>query len=183
MGECPDMGIWVKAPISLNFLQKFVWVSFENTFIDRYQVRIYPKPYNPLKPIEYLYFNIYNHCYQRSSHSGEFLARFQAMYLFSLSVAGWILLMQTVYLRMIEHSWFSSRPGAMTFAVTIYLLTAAISHRIFIIKEQDQKIFGKYEESWNNSPYKKRDLMISLFIMVVPYILLVSIATFFPRES
>jgi len=105
------------------------------------------------------------------------------MYLFSLSVGGWILLMQTVYLRMIDHSWFSSRSGAMMFAITIYLLTAMISHRVFIINERDQKIFGKYEESWNSNPNKKRDLMISLFIMVVPYILLVSLATFFPRES
>lgn len=172
-----------KSPLKYNFPGKFVWVSSKNTFIDRYQVRIYPKPYNPLKPIEYLYFNIYNHCYQRSAHSGEFLARFQAMYLFSLSVGGWILLMQTVYLRMIDHSWFSSRSGAMMFAITIYLLTAMISHRVFIINERDQKIFGKYEESWNSNPNKKRDLMISLFIMVVPYILLVSLATFFPRES
>ena len=136
-----------------------------------------------MKPIEYLYFNIYNHFYQRSYHSRDFLARIQALYLFSLSVGGWILLMETVYLRMIRHSWFSSKPGATLFAGVVYLLTALIFNHIFIVNERDRKIFGKYEEEWGRNPKKKRDLLISVFVIMAPYALLVSLALFFPRHK
>jgi hypothetical protein len=136
-----------------------------------------------MKPIEYLYFNIYNHFYQRSYHSRDFLARIQALYLFSLSVGGWILLMETVYLRMIRHSWFSSKPGATLFAGVVYLLTALIFNHIFIVNERDRKIFGKYEEEWGRNPKKKRDLLISVFVIMAPYALLVSLAIFFPRHK
>jgi hypothetical protein len=135
-----------------------------------------------MKPIEYLYFNIYNHFYQRSYQAQDFSARIQAMYLFSLSAGGWMLLLETAYLRMIRHSWFSSKPGATIFAGTVYLLTALLFNHIFIVKEKDRKIYGKYEEAWDRNPWKKRDLLISVFVIIVPYIFLVSLAIFFPRH-
>ena len=134
-----------------------------------------------MKPIDYLYFNIYNHFYQRS-YASQFFVRIQAMYLFSLSVGGWMLLMETAYLRMIRHSWFSSKPLATIFAATVYLLTAFIFNHIYIVNERDRKIFGKYEEEWDRNPNKKRDLIISVFVIVVPYLFLVSISIFFPRH-
>jgi hypothetical protein len=136
-----------------------------------------------MKPIEYLYFNIYNHFYQRSYHPRDFYARIQAMYLVALSAGGWILLMEAAYLRIISHSWFSSRPGATLFAATVYTLTALIFHHIFIVNERDLKILGKYEAQWDRNPKKKRDLIISVFIIVVPYLFLVSLAIFFPRHA
>jgi hypothetical protein len=104
------------------------------------------------------------------------------MYLFSLSVGGWMLLMETAYLRMIRHSWFTTKPGASIFAATVYLLTALIFNHIFIVNERDRKIFGKYEGEWDRNPNKKRDLMISVFVIVVPYLFLVSLSIFFPRH-
>jgi hypothetical protein len=135
-----------------------------------------------MKPIDYLYFNIYNHFYQRS-YASQFYARIQAMYLFSLSVGGWMLLMETAYLRMIRHSWFTTKPGATIFAATVYLLTALIFNHIFIVNERDRKIFGKYEEEWDRNPNKKRDFMISVFVIAVPYLFLISLSIFFPRHS
>ena len=135
-----------------------------------------------MQRIDYLYFNIYNHFYQRSYHLRDFYARIQAMYLFSLSVGGWILFLEAAYLRMNRHSWFSSKPGAILFAATVYLLTVLIFHQIFIVNERDRKIFGKYEEKWDRNPNKKRDLLISVFVIVVPYLLLVSLAKLFPRH-
>jgi hypothetical protein len=135
-----------------------------------------------MKPIDYLYFNIYNHFYQRSYSSRDFSVRIQAMYLFSLSAGGWILFLETVYLRTIRHSWFSSKPGATLFAATVYLLTALVLNHIFIVKERDRKIFGKYEEKWDRNPKKRRDLLISVFVIVAPYIFLVSLAILFPRH-
>ena len=136
-----------------------------------------------MKPIEYLYFNIYNHFYQRSYDSRSYSARIQAMYLVALSAGGWILLMEAAYLRIISHSWFSSRPGATLFAATVYTLTALIFHHIFIVNERDLKILGKFEEQWDRNPKKKRDLIISVFVIVVPYLFLVSLAIFFPRHA
>lgn len=135
-----------------------------------------------MKPIDYLYFNIYNHFYQRSYQAREFYARIQAMYLFSLSAGGWLLLVEAIYLRIIRHSWFSSKPGAAIFAAAVYLLTALIFHHIFIVKERDLKIFGKYEKKWDRNPNKKRDLLISAFVIVAPYIFLAALSKFFPRH-
>jgi hypothetical protein len=137
---------------------------------------------NPMKPIDYLYFNIYNHFYQRSYSSRDFYARIQAMYLFSLSVGGWLLFLEAAYLRTIRHSWFSSKPGATFFAATVYLFTVLIFNHIFIVNERDRKIFGKYEEGWSRNPKKRRDLLISVFVIVAPYVLLASLAKFFPRH-
>jgi hypothetical protein len=134
-----------------------------------------------MKPIDYLYFNIYNHFYQRS-YNRDFYARIQAMYLFSFSAGGWILFFEAAYLRTIRHSWFSSKPGATIFAATVYLLTAIVLNHIFIVNERDRMIFGKYEEKWDRNPKKKRDLLISVFVLVVPYLFLVSLAKFFPRH-
>jgi hypothetical protein len=135
-----------------------------------------------MKPIEYLYFNIYNHFYKRSYSTQDFYARIQAMYLFSLFAGGWILFLETVYLRMFRHSWFSSKPGATLFAATVYLLTALVLNQIFIVNERDRKIYGKYEEKWDRNPKKKRDLLISVFMIVAPYVCLVSLAKLFPRH-
>jgi hypothetical protein len=135
-----------------------------------------------MKPIDYLYFNIYNHFYQRSLHAQDFYARIQAMYLFSFSAGGWILFLEAAYLRMIRHSWFSSKPGATIFAAAVYLMTALVLHHIFIVNERDLKIFQKYEEGWDRNQKKKRDLLISVFVIVAPYLFLVSLARFFPRH-
>src|SRR5450755_1135081 len=129
-----------------------------------------------MKPIEYLYFNIYNHFYRRSLSAQDFYARIQAMYLFSLSVGGWILFLEAVYLRLIRHSWFSSKPGASLFAAAVYLLTALVLHHIFIVNERDRKIFEKYGEKWDRNQKKKRDLLISVFVIVAPYVFLVTIS-------
>jgi len=135
-----------------------------------------------MKPIDYLYFNIYNHFYQRSYSARDFLARIQAMYLFSFSGGGWLLFFEAVYLRLIRHSWFNSRPGAGMFAGTAYILTAMIFHHIFIVNERDRKILGKFEDAWERNPNKKRDLLISAFIIVLPYVLLVGLSILFPRN-
>jgi hypothetical protein len=135
-----------------------------------------------MKPIEYLYFNIYNHFYRRSLSAQDFYARIQAMYLFSLSVGGWILFLEAVYLRLIRHSWFSSKSGSIFFCAFVLLFTAKIFIYIFIVNESDRKIFGKYEEGWDRNPNKQRDLVISVFIIVVPYLMLGSLSYFFPRH-
>ena len=135
-----------------------------------------------MKSIEYLYFNIYNHFYRRTDNLREFYARIQAMYLFSLSMGGWVLFLETVYLRIVRYSWFSSRFGATLFAATVYLFTAMVFNHIFIVNERDRRIFEKYEEKWDRNPKKRRDLMISVFVIVVPYIFLVSLAKLFPRH-
>lgn len=135
-----------------------------------------------MKPIDYLYFNIYNHFYQRSYSSQDFYARIQAMYLFSFSVGGWILFLEAAYLRIIRYSWFTSKPASTMFAATVYVLTAMVFNYIFIVNERDRKIYGKYEEAWDRNPNKKRDMQISVFVIVVPYIFLVLLSVFFPRH-
>jgi hypothetical protein len=136
-----------------------------------------------MKPIDYFYFNIYNHFYRRSHQLQDFSARIQAMYLFSLCAGGWLLFLEAVYLRVYRHSWFSSRPISTLFAGAVYLLTASVFHHIFIVKERDRAILGKYEEAWERNANKKRDLLISAFLIVVPYVLLISLTKFFPRHG
>jgi hypothetical protein len=97
-------------------------------------------------------------------------------------MGGWVLFLETVYLRIVRYSWFSSRFGATLFAATVYLFTAMVFNHIFIVNERDRRIFEKYEEKWDRNPKKRRDLMISVFVIVVPYIFLVSLAKLFPRH-
>ncbi len=135
-----------------------------------------------MKPIDYLYFNIYNHFYQRSISSQDYLARMQAVYLFSFSAGGWVLFLEAVYLRIIKHSWFTSKPGASIFAATVYILTAIILNHIFVVNERDRMIYEKYESKWDSNQKKKRDFLISVFVIAIPYVFLVTLSILFPRH-
>src|SRR5258706_14661247 len=98
-----------------------------------------------MKHIDYLYFNIYNYFYRISQYQQSFNVRIQAMYLFSLGLGGWLLLLEALYLHLMKHAWFSSPAVSAVFAVSIYTLTSALFNYIFIVKHRDLKIFGKYE--------------------------------------
>ncbi|MES1249437.1 MAG: hypothetical protein ABUL46_02065, partial [Chitinophaga rupis] len=74
-------------------------------------------------------------------------------------------------------------PGAAFFAAAVYLLTAWVFHHIFIVHERDRKIYGKYEERWDRNPRKRRDLLISVFVIAAPYLLLALLSLFFPRQA
>jgi hypothetical protein len=136
-----------------------------------------------MKQLEYLYFNIYTHCSKRSFYPGDLYVRLRTMYLLCLSAGGWILLLQASFLRLIRHSWFSSQSSAMMFAMSVYLVIGFIFHRIFIVNEHDQKIFNKYAQSWDSNPNKKRDLLLSVLVTVIPYLLLLSLKLFFSRPQ
>lgn len=134
-----------------------------------------------MKHIDYLYFNIYDYFHRLSSYRQNFNARIQAMYLFSLGLGGWLLLLQTSYLRLIMHHRFSSRGESAIFAFSIYMLTAAMSNYIFIIKHRDLKILDKYEDIAGQNPKRKAHFLISLGILVMPYLILFGFAVVFPR--
>jgi hypothetical protein len=104
------------------------------------------------------------------------------MYILSLSAGGWILFLQAAYLRLILNSWFSSQPGAMFFAISVYLIIGLAFYHIFIVNKRDEKILNKFEHLRLNDTNKKRDLLLSLFVAIVPYVLMVSLKVFFPRE-
>jgi hypothetical protein len=103
------------------------------------------------------------------------------MFLFSLGSGGWLLLMESVYLKFVKHTRFASPMQSMIFASSIYFLTAALFHYIFIVRDRDQKIFGKYEELAEQHPKQKRHLLISLFVLALPYLVLAAFAIIFPR--
>ena len=132
-----------------------------------------------MKHIDYLYFNIYYYFYRSSRQSLNF--RTQTMYLFSLGSGGWLLLFESIYLRFIKHTRFSSPMQSMVFASSIYVLTAVLFNYIFIVKDRDQKIFGKYEGLAGEHPKTKRHLMWSFFVLALPYLVLIVFAILFPR--
>jgi hypothetical protein len=136
-----------------------------------------------MKHVDYLYFNIYDYFYRISLERKNFNARVQAMYLFSLGSGGWVLLLEALYLHVIKHSRFSSRVESTIFAASIYMLTLVLFNYIFITKDRDLKIFGKYEELSIPNPKRKRDLIISLGVLSIPYIVLIIFAVFFPRHG
>jgi len=103
------------------------------------------------------------------------------MYLLALSVGGWILFLQLLFLRFIKHAWFSTHPGGMFYALTIYTGITLLFHRILIVKEHDQRIFNKYVSNWQNNSNKKRDLFLALSIAAAPYVMMFGIKIFFPR--
>ena len=135
-----------------------------------------------MKHIDYLYFNIYSYFYRTSLDRQNFNTRIQTMYLFSLGSGGWLLLLESLYLHTWRHSWFSSQGQSGLFAVSLYALTSVLFYNIFITRDRDLEIFGKYKESWSRNPKRKRHFIISVFVLVMPYLMLISLAVFFPRN-
>jgi hypothetical protein len=134
-----------------------------------------------MKHIDYLYFNIYHYFHRISLYRQNFNARMQAMYLFSLGSGGWLLLLEAFYLHVIKHSRFVSRVESTVFAAMIYMLTAVFFNYIFIVKDRDQKIFGKYEELASQNPKRKIHLIVSVGVLLVPYLALLVFAVLSPR--
>ena len=133
-----------------------------------------------MKQIDYLYFNIYNYFNHVGVCKQNFNARFQAMYLFSLGMGGWLLFFQAVYLHL-NHSRFSSRGESTIFASAILLLAGILSNYIFIVKQRDMEILEKYETLSDKNPGMKKDFIVSLSILLLPYLALLSFAIFSPR--
>lgn len=135
-----------------------------------------------MKHIDYLYFNIYSYFYRSSPFRQSAISRILAMYLFSLGSGGWVLLAESVYLKVVKHTRFASRGEATLFAMSLYLLAAVLFNYIFIVKDRDQKIFGKYEEMSNQNPKRKRHLVISAWVLILPYLGLMAFAFFSPKH-
>lgn len=135
-----------------------------------------------MKYLDYLYFHVYNHFYQTSQTKQTFNPRLQAMYLFSLALGGWLLLLEAIYLHLVKHAWFASPSVSMIYSTSIYLLSASLFHHIFIVKDRDLKIFGKYEKSFSQHPRRKWHLLFSASILALPYLVLVFHVIFFPKH-
>jgi hypothetical protein len=104
------------------------------------------------------------------------------MYLFSLGAGGWLLLLEALYLHLIRHCRFSSKEESTIFAASIYILTTVFFNYIFISKHRDLKIFGKYEDLSNQNPKRKLHLIVSVSILLIPYLGLIFFAVFAPRS-
>jgi hypothetical protein len=148
-----------------------------------HKIHLIPKPVPTVKHLEYVYFNIYNYYQQRSISLTGYAARLQTIFIASLSIGGWVLLFQTVFLRIFRHAWFTSQSLAMTFALSVYLITALLFYQIFIVNNYDEKIVNKYETSWANNPNKQRSFLICALVAAAPYLLLLIVKLLFPRSS
>lgn len=135
-----------------------------------------------MKYLDYLYFNIYNHFYQLSQNKPVFNPRLLAMYLFSMGLGGWLLLLEALYLHLVRHAWFSSPAQSTLFTASVYLLAAILFNHIFISQDRDLKIFDKYQKAFNRHPNRKRHLIISVIILLTPYFVLLLNVIFFPRH-
>ena len=132
-----------------------------------------------VKKIEYVYFNIYQYYNSTSSLSNAFAVRLKCMYLLSLSAGGWILFLQSVFLRFIRHGWYSSQAIAMFGALSIYTFITYLFYHIFIVEGRDQIIFDRYINKWENNPNKRRDLIITSFIAAAPYLSMLTMRMLF----
>lgn len=136
-----------------------------------------------IKHIDYLYFNIYNYFHRSSQYRQILNPRIQALYIFSLGSGGWLLLVESLYLHLFKHHRFASRMESTIFAGTIYMLTAAFFHYIFIIKDRDLEIVDKYQALTGGHPKRKWHLILSLSILLLPYVLMICSAIVFPRKN
>jgi len=63
------------------------------------------------------------------------------------------------------------------------MLTAFFFYYIFIMSGRDIKIFGRYEQTFNKNPRKKLHFILSIGVLLLPYLVLASFAIVFPRHS
>ncbi len=135
-----------------------------------------------MKHVDYLYFNIYNYFYRHSLNRNSVNPRMQAMYLFSLGSGGWLLLMESLYLHLIKHSRFVSPAESTVFAGSIYMLTTLFFYSIFIVRDRDIRIFGRYEELFLQNPRRKLHFVLSFGVLLLPYMVLAGFAITHPRH-
>jgi hypothetical protein len=135
-----------------------------------------------MKHVDYLYFNIYNYFYRLSLDRSNINPRMQAMYLFSLGSGGWLLLLESLYLHLLKHSRFVSPAQSTVFAGSIYMLTALFFYYIFILRDRDIRIFGRYEKGFNKNPRRKLHFVLSFGVLIFPYLVLATFAFLFPRH-
>jgi hypothetical protein len=135
-----------------------------------------------MKHVDYLYFNIYNYFYRLSLNRSSINPRMQAMYLFSLGSGGWLLLLESLYLHLVKHSRFVSPAQSTVFAGSLYMLTAFFFHYIFIVRDRDMRIFGRYEEVFEQNPRRKLHFVLSIGVLLLPYVVLATFAFLFPRH-
>jgi hypothetical protein len=144
----------------------------------------YPNPENDsMKHVDYLYFNIYSYFYRISQARQTFNPRIQTMYLFSLGSGGWLLLLEALYLHLIKHTRSASHAESTIFSASVYMLTTLFFNYIFIVKDRDLKIFGKYEEQSNKNPKRKWHFVVSVIVLILPYLTLAALALVFPRRG
>jgi hypothetical protein len=135
-----------------------------------------------MKYLDYLYFNIYHHFHKVSQYRPTFNPRLQAMYLFSMGLGGWLLLLEALYLHLLRHAWFSSPAQSTVFTTSVYLLSAVLFNHIFIQQDRDLKIFEKYEKKFNQHPRRSLHLILSVIFLSTPYLVLFINVIFFPRH-
>jgi hypothetical protein len=135
-----------------------------------------------MKHVDYLYFNIYNYFYRLSLNRSSINPRMQAMYLFSLGSGGWLLLLESLYLHLVKHSRFVSPAQSTVFAGSIYMLTTFFFHCIFIMRDRDIRIYGRYEELFLQNPRRKLHFILSISVLLLPYALLAGFAITHPRH-
>ena len=128
--------------------------------------------------LEYVYFNVYQYYSRQSARPDCFAVRLKCMYLLSISAGGWILFLQSIFLRFIRIGWFSSHAVAMFNALAIYTVITVLFYRIYITEGRDQKIFDKYINAWQTNPNQNRDLFIASFVAAVPYLSMICIRLF-----
>lgn len=68
----------------------------------------------------------------------------------------------------------------MSFALFVYLGSAMILHRIFIVNNYDEKIYNKYQSAWDQNPNKRRSWLLSFLVAAAPYFLLLLLKKLFP---
>lgn len=134
-----------------------------------------------MKKFEYVYFTLYHYCSRNSYFPDALSTRLKSLYVLALSVGGWILLLQSCFLRFVRNAWFTSHPGAMLYALVVYAAITWGLYRILIVNEGDQKIWEKYADAWHHNPNKKRDLMFAFLAAAAPYILMMLVKVLFPR--
>src|SRR6186713_1688138 len=118
-----------------------------------------------MKQLDLLYFNIYNYFFNVGTCRQNFNARFQAMYLFALGAGGWLLFFQALYFHIVDER-FASRSTSTIFAGSIFILAGIVCNYIFIVKDRDLKIFGKYEKLFRKTPRRGIRFMISLGVIL-----------------
>lgn len=135
-----------------------------------------------MKKFEYVYFTIYHHYSKKSYFPDSATVRLKSMYLLCFSVGGWILFLQALFLRLVKNAWFVSQSTAMFYSLSIFGAITFLFYRVFIINGHDQKIFDKYVNSWPDNPNKKRDLLVASLFIAIPFISMIALRVFLPRQ-
>ena len=122
-----------------------------------------------MKCVRYLFFNIYNWYYKDGIYNRKIDPCDMAIYMFSLGTSFWLILILNVYSNIIYGSNLSYNKSYKIYYAITPVLAYVFYNNYFYFSDRYARIYNQFKDFSKTNINKKRDLIISFTILLVPF--------------